>query len=165
MAASSSTRDITTHDPLGSDLHAAARTASPRVRDVMSDEPFGLDGGAPASHAAREMAARGIGSVLVLTGGALWGIVTDRDLVVRVLATGLDPDTVPLAEICSSDPVTIGSHESCVEAEARMRELAVRRIPVVDGSDVVGIVTLGDLGICLDPWSALTDICLCPPNC
>ena len=108
---------------------------------------------------------REIGDVLVVReDGSLCGLVTDRDLVVRGLAEGLDPTSAAIEDICNHDPVTISSDQSAEDAVKMMREHNIRRLPVVDGGDLVGIISLGDLAIEKDPKSVLADISKAPAN-
>ena len=108
---------------------------------------------------------REIGDVLVVReDGSLCGLVTDRDLVVKGLAEGLDANSAMIEEICSHNPVTLSSDQTVKDAVKLMREHDIRRLPVVDGGDLVGIVSLGDLAIEKDPGSALADISQAPPN-
>ncbi len=92
----------------------------------------------------------------------LCGLVTDRDLVVKGLAEGLDASSATIEEICSHNPVTLSSDQSVEDAVKMMREHDIRRLPVVDGGDLVGIVSLGDLAIEKDPKSVLADISKAP---
>jgi CBS domain-containing protein len=100
---------------------------------------------ATAAEASRLMRDRGIGAVVVHTVDGP-GIVTDRDLVVRVLAERRDPKRLRLAEIVSAPAATLSATASLAEAATLMRERAVRRLPVVGSSDeIVGIITYDDL--------------------
>ena len=105
-----------------------------------------------------------IGDVVVLDNGRLFGIVTDRDIVVRALAAGCDPNRTSVGEICSRALVTLAPEDSTGQAVRVMRERAIRRLPIEDGGRVVGIVTLGDVGVAADRRSALADISAAPPN-
>jgi CBS domain-containing protein len=106
-----------------------------------------------------------IGDVVVLKEKRLFGILTDRDIVVRALAAKSDPETTPVSEICSRELTTIEPTASVEEAVRFMREKAIRRLPVVDKTgDVIGIVSIGDLAVERDPRSALADISAAPPN-
>jgi CBS domain-containing protein len=100
--------------------------------------------------AARIMRDRRVGSLVVLREGHPLGIVTDRDLVLRVLAPGLDPQSLRLEDLVTYDPITVSVHEGIETAAYRMREHGVRRLPVVDERGVVvGIVTADDLLVLL----------------
>jgi CBS domain-containing protein len=93
------------------------------------------------------MARRQCGSVLVVEGERLVGIVTHGDLVERVLAAGLDPSRAPLAEVMTRDPDTIAPDASVDDAIRLMDECGYRHLPVVDGRGVVGMVALCDCSI------------------
>jgi CBS domain-containing protein len=134
------------------------------VRDVMTTDPRTLDGDATATEAARLMQQYDIGDVIVLDGATIWGIVTDRDIVVRAVAQGRDPALVRLASICSDDVTSVRPDDPIDIAVALMRERALRRIPVVEDGQPVGIVTMGDLALHRDPNSVLADVSAAPPN-
>jgi CBS domain-containing protein len=96
--------------------------------------------------------------VVVTDDGHPAGIVTDRDIAVRAVAEEKGPQT-PVREVCSAeDFATVGPDTSIQQVVQLMREKAVRRVPVVEGDDVVGIVSIGDLAIERDQDSALADI-------
>jgi CBS domain-containing protein len=96
--------------------------------------------------AARTMRDRKVGCLLVTHDGHPIGIVTDRDLVVRVVAEGRDATSARLGDFVSYDPVTVSVHEGIESAASRMREHGIRRLPVVDeDGKAVGIVTADDL--------------------
>lgn len=111
------------------------------IKDVETVGP-----GAAVEDVAARMARRGIGSVVVTEEHRPVGIVTDRDLAVRVLAEGGDPDGVSVAEVMTPDPVTARSTAGVLELAAEMCRSEVRRMPIVDDRDnIVGIVALDDL--------------------
>ena len=135
------------------------------VRDIMTAEPRALAPGASAMEAAQVMRDNDIGDVVVLEEERLYGIVTDRDIVVRVLAEQSDPSAVRLADICSRELTTIAPDASVAEAVRLIREKSIRRLPVVeDDGQVVGIVSLGDIAVARDRKSALGDISAATPN-
>jgi CBS domain-containing protein len=134
------------------------------IRDVMTRDPVTIDANAPVVDAARQMKTRDIGDVVVLDGGRVAGVVTDRDIVVRAVADAKDPQTTRIADVCSRDLVTVPSSASIEDAVRLMREHAVRRLPVVDDGRPVGIVSIGDLAIERDSGSALADISAAPGN-
>ncbi|WP_165990087.1 CBS domain-containing protein [Streptomyces sp. YIM 98790] len=135
-----------------------------KVREVMTAPPLAVEPRTPVAEVARTMRDDGIGAVLVTEGGTLRGLVTDRDLVVRVLSRGGNPDEHTVAEACSEDLVSVRPEDDIGRAAALMRDRAVRRLPVVEGSRPVGIVSLGDLAVERDPGSALADISASDPN-
>ena len=95
--------------------------------------------------AARNMAERHIGAVLIGEGNRLQGIFTERDLLMRVVARGLDADTTRLQDVMTPDPDTVGPSDWASLALERMRSSGYRHVPVVDNGVVVGIVSLRDL--------------------
>ena len=135
-----------------------------KIRDVMTPNPIALPVTALAIEAARAMRDSDIGNVVVLDGHQICGIVTDRDIVVRAVAEGLDPTSTPLMDICSRVLTTISPEDSVDKAVRLMREKAIRRLPVVEDTRPVGIVSIGDLALERDPKSALGNISSAPPN-
>lgn len=135
-----------------------------RVTEVMTSDPTGVGREATIQQAAQVMRDRDIGDVIVFQGnGTVCGIVTDRDLVVRAVASGLPGDT-PIEEICSHEVVSVVPAAPVAEAVNLMREHNIRRLPVIEDEQLVGILSLGDLAIERDPDSALADISKAPPN-
>ena len=135
------------------------------VRDIMTSQLVTVEPQTSVTAVARRMRDENIGAVLVTEGDELRGLVSDRDLVVRALAEGGDPERTTVAAACSDDLVTVGPDEELGLAVRLMREHSVRRLPVVDeGRHPVGIVSLGDLAIERDPGSALGDISAAESN-
>ncbi|MFC8867488.1 CBS domain-containing protein [Streptomyces sp. NPDC057148] len=134
------------------------------VRDIMTGHPVTVEPQTSVTAVARLMRDRDLGAVLVTDGDELRGLVTDRDLVIRSVAEGGDPEQTTVAGACSDDLVTVRSDEELDHAVEVMREHAVRRVPVVDDGRPVGIVSLGDLAMERDPESALGDISVARPN-
>ncbi|MGX1226278.1 CBS domain-containing protein [Streptomyces ambofaciens] len=134
------------------------------VRDVMTGDPVTVEPLTSVTAVARLMRDQDLGAVLVTEGDRLRSLVTDRDLVVRSVAEGGDPEQTTVAGACSDDMVTVRSDEELDHAVRLMSEHAVRRLPVVDDGRPVGIVSLGDLAMECDPESALGDISVARPN-
>lgn len=88
----------------------------------------------------------------------LKGIVTDRDLVVRSLAAGDDPEKTPISTICSLPEVRLSAQDTVEAAVDLMRSKQVRRVAIVEGERPVGVVSLGDLARNRDPESVLGEI-------
>jgi signal-transduction protein with cAMP-binding, CBS, and nucleotidyltransferase domain len=105
------------------------------------------DAGEPVQAAAERMRHENVGTLVVLDAGRRpVGIVTDRDLVLRVVAAGLDARATRVAQVLTANPRTVGETASIEEALATLRDLAVRRLPVVDGGGaLVGIVSMDDV--------------------
>ncbi|GGL63523.1 oxidoreductase [Streptomyces fumigatiscleroticus] len=134
------------------------------VRSIMTSDPVTVEPQTSVTAVARIMRDQNLGAVLVTEGDRLRGLVTDRDLVVRCLAGGGDPNETTVAGACSDDLVTVGPDEDLDRAIRLMREYAVRRIPVVENGHPVGIVSLGDAAMERDSRSALGDISVARPN-
>lgn len=135
-----------------------------QIRDIMTDSPVTLGSDTTVAQAAEQMRRNGTGDVLVVDGSTLRGIVTDRDIVVRVLAEQRDPARTTLGEICSGELATVRPDDDVARAIEIVRDRAVRRIPVVDNGRPVGIVSIGDLALERDPDSALADVSAAPTN-
>jgi CBS domain-containing protein len=87
-----------------------------------------------------------VGCVVLARHGKPYGILTDRDVAIRVVAAGLDPSTTTVEEVATLDPVVVTDLEGVETAARRMREFGVRRLPVVDErGDLCGIITSDDL--------------------
>jgi CBS domain-containing protein len=135
------------------------------IRDLMTPNPTALPDTSTVAEAARCMCEADIGDVIVTTQeGYICGIVTDRDIVVRAVAHGLDPNTTRLGDICSKELTTLSPDDSVEYAVELLREKAIRRLPVVEQGCPVGILSIGDLALNRDPTSALADISAAPPN-
>lgn len=134
------------------------------IQDVMTKNPITLSGEATVVDAARKMREADIGPVLVVDDGNIHGIVTDRDIVVRVVAEGKDPAATPLESIASENLLTLEPDSPVGAAIAMMKDKAIRRVPVVKDGHPVGIVSLGDLAAEREPKSALGKISEAPPN-
>lgn len=80
----------------------------------------------------------------------LKGMLTDRDIAIKVVAQGRDPSTTTAAELAEGKPVTIGADDSVDEALRTMADHKVRRLPVIDGHDLIGIVSQADLARNID---------------
>ncbi|GAA4701933.1 CBS domain-containing protein [Promicromonospora umidemergens] len=133
------------------------------VADVMTPAPTAVDVSDSVQAAAQTMATQDVGALVVQTESKIVGIVTDRDLVVRGLAEGLGLDAT-VGQVASEQLVTVGPGDPVQTAVEVMRDAAVRRVPVMDGDVLVGIVAIGDLAVTRDPASALADISEAEPN-
>jgi CBS domain-containing protein len=134
------------------------------VRSVMTGPVVTLPPDATVAQAAEQMRINEIGNVLVAEGDKLFGVVTDRDLVVKAMALGLDPQRTPLERVCTQETVTIGPDADVAQAVQLMADNALRRLPVLADDKIVGILSLGDLAAKRDPDSALGEISSAPPN-
>jgi CBS domain-containing protein len=135
------------------------------IRDVMSSRPKTLDADQTVAAAAQLMRGADIGDVLVVkSDDRLHGILTDRDIVVRVLGEGLDPNQTRVGDICSRVLTTVSPDDGVSHAVRVMREKAIRRLPVEAGGRVIGMLTIGDIAVKRDVGSVLADISAAPPN-
>jgi CBS domain-containing protein len=134
-----------------------------KVSDIMTPAPVGVYYSQTIGEAARIMRDTQVGAVLVVNDGALSGVVTDRDLVVRGLAEGEGPDS-PVGPLCSGDLVGVAADADVGQAEQLMREHAVRRLPVISDGQVVGIVSIGDLAVSVDEDSPLAAVSRAQPS-
>lgn len=136
-----------------------------RVSDVMTKQVVYLPAETTLDEAARVMKESDIGDVVVTDGATLAGMLTDRDIVVRAVAERADPASTTIGSIVTREVVMIEQHSTASEAAALMRERNIRRVLVCDNErKLVGVVSLGDLAMQLDPNSALSDISEAAPN-
>jgi signal-transduction protein with cAMP-binding, CBS, and nucleotidyltransferase domain len=134
------------------------------IRDVMTSNPTTCDSSASVIEAAKAMREQGIGNVVVTKGGTPCGIVTDRDIVVKAVADGRNPSDCTLDDICSHELVTVSPDDSVDRAVQLMRDKAIRRVAVMEGGKLAGMVSLGDLAIEGSGEKALDDISAAPTN-
>lgn len=135
------------------------------VKDLMTPQVVYLPAETTLDEAARAMREKDIGDVVVTEGASLAGVVTDRDIVIRAIADGRDPVSTTVGDVASRDLVMIGQEASPQQAAQVMRERAVRRLLVCDNDRrLVGVVSLGDLAVRMDPSSALGTISGAAPN-
>jgi len=135
----------------------------PTLKDIMTANPVTCTSDATIQDVARLMDERDIGDVIIMDGEAISGIVTDRDIVIRGLAKGMDGST-SVAEVCTGDVITLSPQDDVTKAAEVMAKQAIRRLPVVESGKPVGIVSLGDLAMDRDPDSALADISAAPAD-
>ena len=116
------------------------------VQDLMTKNPTTCLETAPVVEAARLMERAGVGSIPVLEGGKLVGIVTDRDIAVRVVAGGRDPQQTKIQDVMTRDPQCVTVDEPIDRVMEVMESRQVRRIPVIDtGGKLVGIIAQADI--------------------
>ena len=118
-----------------------------KARDIMTPDVEIIDARETIQEAAARMASQDIGALPVCQdGGRLRGMITDRDITVKVVAAGLDPNTTTVGDIADAEEVvTIGADDSVEEALRTMKDHKVRRLPVIDGHTVIGMVSQGDI--------------------
>ena len=123
------------------------------ARDIMTPDPVYVRSSDSVLDAAMRMAELDVGSLPICgEDNKLKGLITDRDIVVKVIAEAHDPRAVHVGELAQGEAVTIGADDSAEEILATMRQYQVRRLPVIDGHHLVGIVALADVARALsDP--------------
>jgi CBS domain-containing protein len=115
------------------------------VRHAMTETPQTIRPDMSAADAAGLMKSEDVGALPVVREGELLGVITDRDLVIRVLAERQDPQSVKVGEIATKTPVTVTPDMRLSQARELMEKHQVRRLPVMKGRDLVGILSLGDV--------------------
>lgn len=116
------------------------------LEELIRRSPETLPPDATCTAAARLMREANVGTVVVAEGAKPLGLVTDRDLAVRVVAEGRDPETVRLADVMSGEPIFLSERRSVASVIAVMRDLAIRRVMVVDEAGaLIGVIALDDL--------------------
>ena len=135
-----------------------------QVKDIMTSGPITVDVGESVAAAAELMREADVGALVVTDSSGVRGIMTDRDVTIRVVAAGRDPATTAVGDVVAPDLVAVSPQDDLDTAVELMRTNALRRLPVLDGEHLVGIVSLGDLAIERDATSALADISAQTPN-
>ena len=119
-----------------------------KVREVMTDRPRCVTMETPISEVAQLMESEDIGSLPVLEGDQLAGMITDRDIVVRAIAQGKDPRGMPVREVASRELVTVYADDDLSNALKKMASQQVRRLPVVDEENrLVGVLAQADVAL------------------
>lgn len=134
------------------------------VGDLMTRDPIMLEPGDTVLDAACAMRDRDIGTVLITDKGQLVGVLTDRDIVVRAIADRGDAATMKVEQIASKEVAALAPDDPVDKAVQLMRSRALRRFPVVKSGKPVGVLSMGDLAVELDPKSALADVSAANPN-
>jgi len=116
------------------------------ARDIMTGGAECAGENETLVEAARKMRDLDVGSLPICgEDNRLKGMITDRDIVVKCLAQGGDPNSTKAGELAEGEPVTIGADDTVEEILRTMRQYKVRRLPVIDGHDLVGVVSQGDV--------------------
>jgi len=117
------------------------------IPDVVRDQKLTLlPPTATVMDAVRQMAAKHVGAVIIGLDNRASGIFTERDLMIRVVARGLDPETTPVVSVMTPDPETVLPDQAAIDALNRMHERGFRHLPVAtENGTIVGIVSIRDL--------------------
>jgi len=116
-----------------------------KIREVMTPAPATIQADRPATEAAQKMKEADAGMIPVMTNGNLLGTVTDRDIALRIVAEGKDPQSTLVGEIASTDPITVAPDEDLDAALEKMAKHQVRRLPVVEDGRLIGVVAQADV--------------------
>lgn len=128
-------------------------------QEVMTKNPATCSSQSPVVDAARMMEREGVGAIPICENGRLEGILTDRDIAVRVVAGGMDPCETRIGDVMTRDPECVTANESIDRALEVMESLQVRRIPVIDGGGrLVGIIAQADIATRLNDDSATAEV-------
>ena len=121
------------------------------ARDIMTGDAKCVGENDTLVDAAKQLAELNVGAMPICgEDNRLKGVLTDRDIVVEALAQGKDPNSTKAGELGDGKPVTIGADDSIEETLATMKEHQVRRLPVIDGHELVGIVSQADVARNID---------------
>ncbi|MGA7908858.1 MAG: CBS domain-containing protein [Candidatus Sulfotelmatobacter sp.] len=116
------------------------------LRDLVKDRKvYSIDAGRTVLEAARFMMEHNIGALPVLRNGELAGIFSERDIMNRVVAVGRTPGTTAVSEVMTANPRAVPADESVEECLFIMREFGFRHLPIVDGKELKGVVSLRDV--------------------
>lgn len=135
------------------------------IRDIMTKNPKTISPETSVAEAAQLMCDADVGGLVVRDGsGEVCGIITDRDITVRVVAKNKDPKKTTIESVYSEDPICLSPDDTIDQAIQTMTRASVRRIPVVEDGAPIGIISLGDLAMARQPGSALGSISAAPPQ-
>jgi CBS domain-containing protein len=141
-----------------------AKRRTPRIRGFMTPYVVSVqihDTLADAAHAMRQ---HDVGDGIVLNGEQLFGILTDRDVIVRGIAEKYQPDVTEVKDIASEHVTSVSPEDYVDDAMQIMKDHAIRRLPVVENHRVIGIISLGDVVLQEEPETPLANISAAPPN-
>ncbi len=135
-----------------------------KVSETMNADPVTESGDPSIMEAARIMRDNGVGSLLVKRGREVIGILTERDILQKVVAEGHDPREMRVSDAMTPDPITVTPRDDILEALRIMRAYRIRRLPVVEQGRLVGLVTERDISAVApeliqiaEEWKAITD--------
>ena len=128
------------------------------IRDLMVTRLIEVDGGTTAQQAGKRMADNRVGAVLVVDGDRLQGILSERDIVTRVVAAGKDPDATSAADVATTEVVTVDVEAPFRSVLDTFRSSRFRHLPVLEGGKPVGILSTRDfLAFLVDGFERLVD--------
>jgi CBS domain-containing protein/uncharacterized membrane protein YuzA (DUF378 family) len=127
------------------DTRGAEPASGRRVRDAMTSDPRSIEASSSVADAAQLLRLEDVGSLPVVREGILMGMLTDRDIVVRVLTEAKDPQSTLVGEIASRDVESVAPDQDLEEALRLMARRQIRRLPVLEGDRLVGILAQADI--------------------
>jgi CBS domain-containing protein len=117
------------------------------VRDTMTTQPVTVERSKPMSDAARIMRDQNVGSLPVVEEGRLIGMITDRDIVVRLVAEGRELESATVGDAYTDQPVTVEPEQDLDDALTLMARYQVRRLPVTEGDRLIGMLAQADIAL------------------
>ncbi len=151
-------------DPQLTDPRGAGELELTTVADVMTPDVISVSAAAPVTDAAELMRENDIGSLFVIDADRAVGVITDRDLAVRVMGAGLSPATTAVGDVCSKEVASVSAESDVHIAVDIMRRRRIRRLLVVGADDrPQGVISLSDVAVSQQPESVLADITLAEP--
>ncbi len=118
-----------------------------QIKDIMTSQIVYVSPNTTIEQVAQLMQKHNVGSMPVVDDGGIRGIVTDRDIVVRNVAHGTDPKSLKVSDVMTSQVTMADPYMNVTEASRLMAEKQIRRLPVVENNQLVGMVALGDLAV------------------
>lgn len=132
------------------------------IKDIMTQSVVSVDPSESVEVAARTMAQHNIGALPVVSGGKLCGMLTDRDIVTRCLAASRQPSNTQVKQVMTEQVTAVRPNMEIGAAAHLMGRLQIRRLPVVEGGKVCGMVSLGDMAVrdetAMDAGDVLCDV-------
>lgn len=116
-----------------------------KARDIMTAGVDIIEAQSTAADAAKKLASDDVGVLPICDNGKLKGVVTDRDIVVKLIAEGKDPAQTKIVDLIQGEAITVGADDDVQEAIRTMKDHKVRRLPVIDGTELVGMVSQADI--------------------
>ncbi|MBA2362922.1 MAG: CBS domain-containing protein [Chloroflexia bacterium] len=117
------------------------------IREYMTTDVRTVDSQTTLAEAARVMRDTDTGVVPVVSGAVLEGVITDRDIVIRAIADGADPSRALVQDYLTRNPTYAEPETTIQEATQMMQRDQIRRLPVVEGTELIGIISIGDLAV------------------
>jgi CBS domain-containing protein len=118
-----------------------------KVKDLMSTDVSTADINTPVADIAKTMKERNVGSVPVCQNGKVVGIITDRDIVLREIAMGKDTNVSKAVDVMTKGIASVNSNTDIHDAAKLMSEKQIRRLPVIDNGNLVGMLAIGDIAV------------------